>query len=175
MLRGMGDTKFWPARGGASSNRGKRISRSALLIALLILTGALLDPQVVAPFGPLASRAERVSATFTRCGQGQNFACVVDGDTIRLGQRRVRLLGIDAPELTAARCPGELALAERAADRLVSLVNQGAFDLTAHRFWDKDGYGRDLRLLKRDGRSIGDMLIDEGLAQRYFGSKLSWC
>ena len=175
MFVAMGDTSYWPGRGRGSSRRRRRAVGSALLIALLALVGALLDPQVIAPFGPLAARPERVSATFTRCGQGHSFACVVDGDTIRLGERRVRILGIDAPELTAARCPGERVLAERSADRLLVLVNQGGFDMIAHRFWGTDGYGRDLRLLKRGDASLGQTLIDEGLAKRYFGSKIRWC
>lgn len=175
MLRVMGDTKFWPKLKSPADKRRRGRVQSALLVVLLVLVGALLDPQVIAPFGPLAARAERVSGTFTRCGQGSSFACVVDGDTIRLGERRVRILGIDAPELTAARCPGERALAESSADRLLALVNQGELDMIAHRFWDKDGHGRDLRLLKRGNVSLGQLLIDEGLAKRYFGSKVRWC
>ena len=175
MLTPMGDTSFWPKTSGAAAKRRRGRLTSALLIALLVLAGALLDPQIVEPFGPLASRAERISTDFTRCGQGSSFACVVDGDTIRLGERRVRILGIDAPELTAARCPGEKVLAEEAADRLLALVNQGPFDMTAHRFWRKDGYGRDLRRLDRGDVSLGQVLIDEGLAKRYYGAKVGWC
>lgn len=175
MVRAMGDKKFWPAMTGAQARRRRTRVRSAFFISLLLLAGALLDPQVIAPFGPLATRPERVSATFTRCGQGQSFACVVDGDTLRLGTRRVRILGIDAPELHGARCAGERALANTATDRLTELVNQGEFDLVAHRFWDKDGHGRDLRLLKRGDVSIGKLLIEEGIAKRYFGSKVRWC
>ena len=171
----MGDTKFWPKlRSGPAKRRLVRL-RNAGVVAALLLAGALLDPQIIAPFGPLAGRPERVSATFTRCGQGSSFACVVDGDTIRLGDRRVRIMGIDAPELTAARCPGERALAESAANRLVGLVNDGAFDMVGHRFWTRDGYGRDLRLLRRGDASIGGTLVEEGLAKRYYGTKIRWC
>ena len=103
------------------------------------------------------------------------MACVVDGDTIRLGRRRVRLIGIDAPEIAGAQCPAERALGERAADRLVALVNQGEFDLVGHRFHDQDSHGRDLRLLRRGGVSLGKQLTEERLARRYLGSKGSWC
>ena len=103
------------------------------------------------------------------------MACVVDGDTIRLGQRRVRLIGIDAPEIAGAQCPAERALGDRAANRLLALVNQGAFDLVGHRFRNRDGHGRDLRLSRRGDVSFGQQLIQEGLARRYFGSKGSWC
>jgi len=152
-----------------------RVVKSALLIALLALVGALLDPSIIPPIGPTAARPERINAIFTRCGQGQRLACVVDGDTLRLGQRRVRLIGIDAPEIAGARCPAERALGERAANRLLAIVNQGEFDLVGHRFHNRDSHGRDLRLALRGGTSFGWQLIDESLARRYFGSKSDWC
>jgi endonuclease YncB( thermonuclease family) len=159
----------------ASRNRRKRRIVSGTGILLLAAAGASLDPAIVAPFGPLASQPERIGATFTRCGRGRAFACVVDGDTIRFGQRRVRIVGIDAPEIASPACAGESALGQRAADRLVVLLNQGPFDMTAHRFNSTDKYGRDLMVLTRGGQSIGGILIDESLAHRYVGMKRSWC
>lgn len=158
----------------ARRKRG-RVVKTALLVALLALVGALLDPSILPPIGPTAGRPERIDARFERCGQGSSMACVVDGDTIRLGQRRVRLIGIDAPELASAQCPAERALAERSANRLLALINQGEFDLVGHRFHNRDGHGRDLRLARRGGVSFGAQLTREGLARRYFGSKGTWC
>jgi len=175
MIAAMGVFKQRRAGDRRARRKRGRIVKSALLIALLALAGALLDPSLIAPFGPTAMRPERISARFTRCGQEPGTACVVDGDTFRLGQRRVRLIGIDAPELAGARCAAERALGERAADRLVTLLNQGEFDLVGHRFRDRDGHGRDLRLVLRGGVSIGKQLTREGFAHRYYGSKRSWC
>lgn len=158
-----------------ASRRRSNIVKSALLVAVLALGGALLDPAIIAPFGPIATRPERIDASFTLCGQGRGIACVVDGDTLRLGQRRVRLIGIDAPELYGAVCPAERALAERSAARLLALVNAGDFDLVGHRFRDRDNHGRDLRMAIRNGASIGDTLIAEGLARRYRGARFGWC
>lgn len=157
----------------ASRKRG-RILKSALLIALLAFAGALLDPSFFPPIGPTAARPERISARFSLCGQGR-LACVVDGDTIRLGERRVRLIGIDAPEIAGAACPAERALGQRAANRLLALINQGEFDLVGHRFHNRDSLGRDLRLARRGDVSFGDVLMEEGLAHRYFGVKRDWC
>ena len=125
--------------------------------------------------GLTAGRPERIDARFTRCGQGRSMACVVDGDTLRLGKRRVRLVGIDAPELKGAKCTAERALGERAANRLLVLVNQGGFELVGHRFHDRDNHGRDLRIARRNGISLGDQLVDEGLAEYYVGVKQDWC
>ena len=141
---------------------------------MLALGGALLDPSLIAPFGPLAA-TERVTATFTPCGPGQGPACVIDGDTFKLGNRKIRITGIDAPELAEPRCPAEAALARHAADRLLALLDQGPFDMVAHRLQRQDRHGRDLMVLERNGVSIGGQLIDEGLAHRYIGSKRSWC
>ncbi len=167
----MGGTSFWP--------KGKPQRRRRLLtivaIPLLLLAGALLDPAIIAPFGPLASRPERVAATFTPCGPGRGTACVIDGDTFKLGERKVRITGIDAPEVATPRCPAEAALGRKAGDRLLALLNQGDFDLVGHRFNGRDRHGRDLRTLWRGNTSIGDQLITEGLAHRYMGMKRSWC
>lgn len=154
------------------TRRGFR--RGLLLVPVLALAGAFLDPSLIAPFGPLAAR-ELVTATFTRCGPGRGVACVIDGDTFKLGDRKVRIIGIDAPELVGPHCPQEAALARRSADRLLVLLNQGPFDMVAHRLQRRDRHGRDLMVLERNGVSIGGQLIDEGLAHRYFGAKRSWC
>ena len=100
---------------------------------------------------------------------------MIDGDTFKLGDRKIRIIGIDAPELAEPRCPEEAALARRSADRLLALLNQGQFEMVAHRLQREDRHGRDLMVLERNGASIGRQLIDEGLAQRYIGSKRSWC
>jgi endonuclease YncB( thermonuclease family) len=66
------------------------------------------------------------------------------------------------------------ALGERAKGRLLELINAGPFELVRYDR-DEDQYGRKLRIIKRDGRSIGDTLIVEGLARRWDGARRSWC
>lgn len=150
----------------------------ALLAALAALWPAL-DPALVEPLGPLASDPERVTATFTRCGRGRGRACVVDGDTIKLGKRKIRIIGIDAPEVQG-QCARERELAEKSTARLQSLLNQGPFVMTGRVGDMQDKYGRDLRALTRerpDGstQSIADEMRSSGLAHRYVGFKTSWC
>jgi len=166
---------FRPALRATSFKPTRRGTRQALvLVPLLLLAGALLEPSLIAPFGPLATR-ELVTATFTPCGPGRGVACVIDGDTFKLGDRKVRIVGIDAPELIEPYCPEEAALARRSADRLLTLLNQGPFDMVAHRLRRQDRHGRDLMVLERNGASIGSQLVDEDLARRYLGAKQSWC
>jgi len=56
----------------------------------------------------------------------------------------------------------------------LELINAGPFELVRYDR-DEDQYGRKLRIIKRDGRSIGDTLIVEGLARRWDGARRSWC
>jgi micrococcal nuclease len=171
----MAKKRFKPKRRPPSFKPKRRDVRQLLWFApLLLLGGALLDPSLIEPIGPLAA-TERVSATFTPCGPGRGSACIIDGDTFKLGDRKIRITGIDAPELHEPRCPAEGALGQRAADRLLVLLNQGPFDMVAHRLQRQDRHGRDLMVIRRGDQSIGGQLIDEGLAHRYIGSKRGWC
>jgi len=112
---------------------------------------------------------------FALCSRGNEQACVIDGDTIRYNGMTIRLEDIDAPETYEPRCPSELALGERATNRLIELINAGAFEVVYRGGHDEDRYGRKLRVIERDGRSLGDVLVAEGLARRWDGARRSWC
>lgn len=169
-------SKFRPSRRAPSFKPTRKgVHRALWLLPLLLLAGALLDPSLIPPVGPLAAAPERVTATFTPCGPGRGPACVVDGDGFKLGDRHIRIIGIDAPELGAPKCAAEAALARRSADRLRALLNQGPFEMVAHRVHREDRHGRDLMVVRRGDRSIGGQLVEEGLAHRYLGAKRSWC
>ena len=40
---------------------------------------------------------------------------------------------------------------------------------------DLNTYGRLLRVVTRDGASLGETLVDEGLAEEWKGYRGSWC
>ncbi len=116
-----------------------------------------------------------VTARFAKCSSSIQKNCVVDGDTLWLDGQKVRVADIDAPEISTPRCSSELALGNRATDRLIELVNEGPFQLQAWPGRDTDRYGRKLRVLVRDGRSLGDRLVAEGLARTWSGQRQPWC
>ncbi|MBX9454735.1 MAG: thermonuclease family protein [Rhizobium sp.] len=100
--------------------------------------------------------------------------CVIDGDTFYFGATKVRISDIDAPETHPPRCAREADLGDRATRRLVQLLSAGAFQLVrADR--DIDRYGRQLRIVVRDGRSLGKVLVAEGLARPWTGKRRPWC
>lgn len=150
-------------------------ARPFVLLGLLVFLWAATDPGLIEPIGLLATEPERVQESFTRCGPGRGHACVIDGDTFKLGQRKIRIIGIDAPETHPPRCPEEAALGEAATARLQALLNEGPFEMIGNRADALDIYGRDLRALYRGGRSIAAQLRDEGVVRRYAGFKSDWC
>ena len=111
---------------------------------------------------------------FVLCEQVRTPNCVVDGDTIRYGGVKIRLADIDAPEVFSPRCASEAARGERATRRLLELMNAGPFQVVADGR-DEDRYGRKLRTIERDGRSLGGVLVAEGLARPWDGARRSWC
>ena len=105
---------------------------------------------------------------------GAGWNCVVDGDTFRHNGEKIRIADIDAPEVRDFKCVSEKQLGDRATERLRVLLSSGPFEL-ASIDRDEDVYGRKLRVVMRDGRSLGQQLVDEGLARRWTGARRSWC
>jgi endonuclease YncB( thermonuclease family) len=114
------------------------------------------------------------AAAFALCAEGPRTTCVVDGDTFWLNGEKVRIADINAPETHSAACPAEQALGDRATRRLIALLNAGPFTLEiAGRAEDR--YGRQLRVVRRGGRSLGGQLVQEGLAETWKGKRSDWC
>lgn len=102
---------------------------------------------------------------YSLCSGAVGTHCVVDGDTLWHKGTKVRVADIDTPEVGDPKCSSEAALGARATRRLLELVNAGPVEFQAWPGRDEDRYGRKLRVLIRDGRSLGDILVKEGLAR----------
>ena len=128
-----------------------------------------------APSAPPPAEADGLRARFGLCHTGGGTNCVVDGDTFWFQGQKIRIAGIDTPETHPARCAEEAARGEAATQRLLVLLNAGAFSLHSIDR-DTDRYGRLLRTVTRGGRDLGEVLIDEGLARPYAGGmRAGWC
>jgi len=117
---------------------------------------------------------DTLSASFSICGEGRRANCVVDGDTFWYQGQKIRIADIDTPELSPPRCEAERVKGEAAKARLLALLKAGKFSLLAG-IRDEDKYGRKLRTVSRDGRSLCDVLVAEGLARSWDGARRSWC
>jgi endonuclease YncB( thermonuclease family) len=119
------------------------------------------------------TRGEPIPAiAFGLCASPPHRDCVIDGDTFYLGRQSIRIEDIDAPETHPPRCILEADLGSRATMRLRALLNQGPFELRGDRV---DRYDRELRTVYRNGRSLGAILVSEGLARKWTGRREPWC
>ncbi|WP_205214893.1 thermonuclease family protein [Altererythrobacter sp. ZODW24] len=134
----------------------------------MLLPFALLIPT------PATGAAEEVNATFLACGAGKRITCVVDGDTFWLRGDKIRIADINTPETHRPGCAVEAALGAQAKRRLTQLLNAGPFALESGKR-DTDRYGRLLRTVTRSGKSLGEVLVTEGLAERWNGRRRNWC
>ena len=102
----------------------------------------------------------------------QQRAYAVDGDTLRVGRERVRIIGLDTPEMRG-QCPRENAMARQARDRMAQLVAGGVRLAPSGR----DRYGRLLAVVRDNrGRNVAQVMIREGRARLYeAGRRAGWC
>ena len=148
---------------------------AALALVPLVAAAALLAwPRVGEAQSSSITRETR--ALFPLCGGGQRVTCVVDGDTLWLEGTKIRIADIDSPEISRPACPKEAALGRLATERLRQLLNAGPFTLLPPPDGrTQDHYGRQLRIVHRNGTSLGEMLVKEGLAVRWGGPRPRWC
>lgn len=143
-----------------------RASPTVASFAIMIFCGV--------PNAGLAQQPGTPNEQFSICGSGQRVTCVVDGDTFWLRGTKIRIADIDTPELSPPRCEGERRRGMAAKQRLLEILNSGPI-LLKSTATDEDRFGRKLRVVFRGHRSVGDILIAEGLARKWDGSRRSWC
>ena len=111
---------------------------------------------------------------------------VIDGDTVAFHapflpdplkkELSIRVFGVDTPEKGhRAKCPQEAQRGEMATAFTKQQVAQAQRRQIVLMDWDKFG-GRVLGDIVLDGRSLRQMLIQNGFAREYYGeAKQSWC
>ncbi|WP_262028601.1 thermonuclease family protein [Microvirga sp. Mcv34] len=93
-------------------------------------------------------------------------AQVTDGDTIRIGETRIRLKGIDAPEIRqhCSRAGRSYACGETSRRVLIDLVSG---ETVRCRATGRDRYQRVLARCTVNGRDIGARMVEDGWAVSY--------
>jgi len=91
-------------------------------------------------------------------------ARVSDGDSFRLGDERIRLLGLDAPELSQncdSETGGQWPCGRAARNRMADLLASGPVICQPD---GRDQYGRLLATCRIQGQDIAATMVAEGLA-----------
>jgi micrococcal nuclease len=127
------------------------------LIRLLLLITVLLTSQTV------------WAGTFSQIGSSRwvTVSYIYDGDTFKTDRgEKIRLLGINTPEIAHASKPGEI-LGKQAKYRLKELIGNRLVRLEFDRE-KRDKYGRLLaHVWLRDGSWVNSQMIQDGLAHLY--------
>ena len=98
---------------------------------------------------------------------------VIDGETLRYGRERIRILGIDAPETeNRARCDAERQLAAKATITLIDIIMGHRLEIERQ---GKDRFGRTLAYIRISGADVGEMLIMAHVAVRWGNGRPDWC
>jgi endonuclease YncB( thermonuclease family) len=158
------------------SNRALSRRARAVLVGLGLIATALLvwlDRHGISPPGPEpASSRQQTLATDMARYHGQSFEVVrvVDGDTLHLGtpdlggdSTKVRLLGIDAPEMGTNRSERMYFSAEATAFARQMALGRKVRVYLDERAGSRDRYRRLLAYLELpDGKFLNEELLSEG-------------
>lgn len=93
--------------------------------------------------------------------------CIVDGGTFWYGRQKVDVADIRTPRIKQAKCDNERKLGSQARRRLWELLNADGVRVSMQ--------GSDAVILSSAGRSAGDILMSEGLAQPRSAANPGWC
>jgi len=146
-----------------------------LLLAIPQITYAEAAIDVaIAPKNPVNNPVNNTGNLYVKCGKAKRINCIVDGDTFWHRGAKIRIADINTPETSRPGCAYEAGLGARATLRLTQLLNAGPFTLE-QQGRDVDRYGRQLRIVTRDGQSLGTVLVAEGLAESWTGRRRDWC
>lgn len=138
----------------------------------LLMTTAGLAVALVSTAGCTPQERPAETQTVVAAAEAAEVVAVVDGDTIDVttatgDTARVRLIGIDAPEIGRDGDPGEC-YATEARDFLDELLHGRTVELQSDNTQaDTDKYGRLLRHVAVDGRSAAVLALEAGTGHEY--------
>jgi len=99
---------------------------------------------------------------------------VVDGDTIRFGRERIRIIGLDAPESgNLAKCDAERQLSALATMTFREMIEGKFIEIRRD---GHDRYGRTLAHVSiQGGGNVAELMIRQRLAVRFGNGRPDWC
>ncbi|HEX2148245.1 MAG TPA: hypothetical protein VHG11_11440 [Pseudorhizobium sp.] len=134
---------------------------------------SIATPAAVKPDMPSVGTG-RHQTKFYLCGTAKQDDCVIAADSFMLEGQKIRIAGIEVPDIRKPRCEAERIKASDAKLRVRAFLDSGPFDVVAANAEDEDSGGQKIRAVSRNGVSLSDILVREGLARRP-GSAGGWC
>ena len=107
---------------------------------------------------------------------------VIDGDSLKINDENIRLVGFNTPEIRLSRCEYEKELGMAAKAKLQSIILRSKdvrldFERKKDGSLKRDKYGRLLAVFYADGRDVADIMTNARLAEYYDGTgrRRNWC
>lgn len=170
-------------RNFASPQRGSALVLAAACFAAGLTAGAAILPVGAGRIESPEQVTREQPTAVLRGGHPAEVLRVLDGDTFEAKVRiwpgmevttRVRLRGIDAPEMSA-RCDDERLKAVAARDALAKILSEGTVGVSRIG-QDKYGGRVDADVSTSRTSDVSTALLDRGLARRYSGGRREgWC
>ncbi|TWF54780.1 hypothetical protein [Neorhizobium alkalisoli] len=137
---------------------------------------AMVKPAETLTVAPVTGEklAGGYEAKFFLCGTAKQDDCVVSADRFVFHGQKIRLVGIEVPDIKKPHCEAERIKASDAELRVRAFLDSGPFELQSWQGNDAEIDGHKLRAVTRNGRSLADILVSEGLAKRP-GAGKGWC
>ena len=126
----------------------------------------------VATFFSYDPKAAKQAARFEQCYSSDGGDCVSDGDTIYVGGEKVRVAGIEAPQIQGYQCEAERSRGIAAAVRLAEMLNSG--NVTVSKTF-REQSGRTVRKVLVNGEDVGETMISAGVAREVGDNEPDWC
>jgi len=150
-----------------------------LILAVGILAAVWLVENRLKSSGNIAVRTQNptVQSDQTAPRRTADLACyqpdIVDGDTFRCDGQRVRLVGIDAPEMPGHCRPGRRCVSgdPQAAKDYLSSITRTRVECTSE---GTDTYGRTLGRCEANGVDLSCAMLKAGHAERRYGFIMCW-
>ena len=111
-------------------------------------------------------------AQFGHCYNHSGPNCVVNGETIIFGGKKVEIAGIDVPEIGDAACPEEASRGVEAAVRLLELLNSGKVTIART---ERGADGRLRSKVEVDRRDVAKAMVRSGVARESGRGPRGWC
>jgi hypothetical protein len=137
----------------------------------------VMEKPVEASVAPASNErlAGAYEAKFFLCGTAKQDDCVVAPDRFMFHGQKIRLVGIEVPDIKKPRCEGERIKASDAELRVRAFLDSGPFELVTWQGNESEIEGHKLREVTRNGKSLADILVNEGLAKRPGAGRGGWC
>lgn len=116
-----------------------------------------------------------LSGIATASCAGEARVTVIDGDTLRKGDERLRIENLDAPDMGShAKCAKERQRGTAAKSYAIGLIrNARTIDVV----WAgrRDRYDRQLVRVMVDGRDFAGLMVSAGYGRPWRGRSSDWC